>query len=76
MCDAVTGDMTPILEMTPNVHGMMTPQSAYPLTPSAAGFSPRIDGVYGFDSPGYQSPSPAYGTIPKPVSPSYAGHGY
>jgi DNA-directed RNA polymerase II subunit RPB1 len=51
---------TPTQAMTPG-SGMMTPMSHYPMTPSGALFSPKMDGQYGFDSPGYQSPSPAYG---------------
>ena len=33
MYDATTGDMTPTVGMTPTINGMMTPMSAYPMTP-------------------------------------------
>jgi DNA-directed RNA polymerase II subunit RPB1 len=54
------GMMTPTVGMTPTLNGMMTPGSFYPMTPAGAGFSPRIDGQHGVESPGYASPSPGY----------------
>jgi hypothetical protein len=62
------GNLTPTVCMTPNLAGLATPASFYPMTPHGALFSPRHDGQIGFDSPAYQSPSPAYGN---PTSPGY-----
>lgn len=73
MYDAQNGNMTPTVCMTPTLNGMMTPVSSYPMTPSGALFSPRLDGQFGVESPGYQSPSPAYAN---PTSPGYGVAGY
>ena len=55
------GNLTPTVGMTPSLNGLATPGSFYPMTPSGALFSPKPEGgVGGFDSPGYQSPSPGY----------------
>jgi hypothetical protein len=67
------GSMTPTVGMTPSLNGMLTPGSYYPMTPAGAGFSPRMDGQFGVDSPGYASPSPGYGN---PTSPGYGVQGY
>lgn len=74
MMEDDTGSMTPTVGMTPTINGMMTPASQYPMTPSGALFSPRMDGQLGFESPGYASPSPGYGV--NPASPGYGVAGY
>lgn len=38
------GNITPTVGLTPSLHGLLTPASVYPITPSGAGFSPRMEG--------------------------------